>query len=705
MTAVAPAAASATITAATVTTPADPAVLGFDYQGGLGPFSVHVAGTTDSTAPGTDRVDIRCYQGTVYQTMATDVNVAPDGTFSAYPDPQNASDEVCRIRAVPASTDPADLSAFPGPRLYRSALRAPERVGAGSPNSGVAYDAYASTQQTTGYMDFYSLGSCGLDNSAVYDPASDVVPDSLFACNDWLRRRDGDSGATSTRSALQIDSHDAFTANGAVNLNADGAGLPALTFRSSRDPVTGDLTIDESEDIVRCDVDTFPETAVNCPQFLGAGVSFRRHIVADHGAREATITDTWTSTDGHAHALDVLLDNVLSRSDAGYRFPGEGAYATHEAGDNLPGFTSAPASIYLRAKNTAPDGNATDPRGAVTFSTAPNFARIVQGPALSTNAEFQLAYLRTIPAGGAFAMTTTYENAPTLAEVQTLAHEAEDRQQAPSVSITAPSSAAKTSKPAVRISGVATDNARVTGLTVGGAPVAVGLGGALLALRAAPARREHHRRRRDGRCGQSHAGRRDGDLHEARGEAHRRVPGAQAPRPGAGGGPEGAHEGALPGGGHGRGSDHGADVGQGARPLAPRQGRPHLASGGAKAPGRDEGPALRGGPEAPEGDEEASLERRGGACDPSGSLSANRSIPPVTRRLRDGPGRRRGRPPCPGPGARRRDPRTTGRSALRRAAVQGGPHRPALDVLRDDRRRRPRGVGRHRALAPARRTI
>lgn len=273
---------------------------------------------------------------------------------------------LCRIGSAafapcPPGTTPtgAALAPFTGPRVYKSELAAPSRVGAASDNAGIPYDFFAAIAATgrTGDMDFASLGGCGLDDSFVYDSASDVPFNPLFYCNGYLYYRDNFTDATSTRSELQIDGANAYTSFTADILFEDNPGLPPLSYKATRDPGTGDLAIDDAEDIVKCPTSTFPATAVSCPQFVKTGVTAKRPIVVDHGARVATLTDSWSSTDGAAHQLDALYENDLRNADTGFRFPWvDSDYATHTGGDTKPGRAVGSGFDPGQAKHTRRNG-------------------------------------------------------------------------------------------------------------------------------------------------------------------------------------------------------------------------------------------------------------------------------------------------------------------------------------------------------------
>ena len=128
-----------------------------------------MVGTSNGTTG--DAVDLYCTNGvgTTFTTtlIKAAVPVAAGGGFTYSGDPTGTKARACVIRAFPAAaTGPApdtNLATFTGPRVYLGE----EQTYRG--NLGL-YDYYVFNSQTQGGMDYESLGSCGLDDSFVYDP-------------------------------------------------------------------------------------------------------------------------------------------------------------------------------------------------------------------------------------------------------------------------------------------------------------------------------------------------------------------------------------------------------------------------------------------------------------------------------------------------------------------------------------------------------
>ena len=80
---------------------------------------------------------------------------------------------------------------------------------------------------------------------------------------------------------------------------------------------------------------------------LSVGVPFRDRIVKERiiGSRYSTVvalTDTWSSTDGNPHSLDLLYDDyvgMFGNGDGlrGFEFPGQSNFAQYNGDDAVAG--------------------------------------------------------------------------------------------------------------------------------------------------------------------------------------------------------------------------------------------------------------------------------------------------------------------------------------------------------------------------------
>ncbi|HZC75832.1 MAG TPA: hypothetical protein VE220_07650, partial [Gaiellaceae bacterium] len=281
-------AARAAITGSQITTPADPSFFVADETTAGPTFAI--AGTATGGNPATDAVDIRCYYGGTSALVAKNVALKSDRSFSVpAADLNKVLDLTCRLRAVPAGTNPFDVTAYSGP-LIGVGERDSTTVG-GGPNNGHLYDYYLYAPQQTAAFDYESLGSCGLNNGYLFDQRY-ALATTTFYCNAGLL---GGDSATPKRSELQIDGVNAYTPDQAESIDANASGLPTLTYSYTVDAQTGDLVVHEADPLVTCSSATYPPTTASCATFVTAGVTDKRTITQDHDGHVSWITDTFTS--------------------------------------------------------------------------------------------------------------------------------------------------------------------------------------------------------------------------------------------------------------------------------------------------------------------------------------------------------------------------------------------------------------------------
>jgi hypothetical protein len=414
-------AARAAITGSQITTPSDPTYLIADQDAATQTFAV--SGTTTGGTPATDKVDIVCYYGTSHITVASGVALNADGSFSVPNAGLNAiRNRLCRLRAVPAGTTPADLTPFAGP-LVGIGNRNSYKI-SGGPNDGRVYDYYIWAQQGTAAFDYVSLGSCGLFDGYLFDSTLDRTT-VTFWCNAGLFGSGYGTGAT--RSELQIDGANAYTPWGARSINSAASGLPALSYSYTVDPHTGNLVIHEIDPLVKCTDPTWPPTTTSCATFVTAGVTDTRTITQDHDGHISWITDVFSSTDGTSHTLDFQWDNYQrfhgSTGDASklaYEFPGQSSYSIHAANDTVS-LPASPGTVLIKM-NGAADGDTTTGQGAIVYdrpATTAIFHNIG-----TTSEDFTLQQSGTVPAGGSTRFRFAYAHDFQAANVTSLAQTA-----------------------------------------------------------------------------------------------------------------------------------------------------------------------------------------------------------------------------------------------------------------------------------------
>jgi hypothetical protein len=408
-------AAGAAITASNITTPADHTFFIADNDAVSQTFSI--SGTTTGSSPG-DTVDIRCYYDTGSTLVAGSVPLNPDGSFSVpSADLSTLEDGLCKLRAVPAGTTPADPTPFAGPRVGVGE-RDTSKISSG-PNAGQVYDYYLWAQQLTAAFDYVSLGGCGVFDGYLFN--NFTLTSTTFYCNAGLF-------SSSTRSELQIDGANAYTPEEAKRINLNAAGLPALSYSYTVDPATGNLVIHETDPLVKCTDPTYPPTTRSCATFVSAGVTDNRTITQDHDGHMSWVSDVFTSTDGQAHMLDLLWDNDQHFRGSGgdssqveYEFPGQNSFSTHVMGDVVPLPASSPGTILIRMHGAA-DGAMNTGQGAIVYdrpATAADIYRID-----SVNNEFTLHQTGTVPASGSTRFRFAYVQDYLAANVATMAQAA-----------------------------------------------------------------------------------------------------------------------------------------------------------------------------------------------------------------------------------------------------------------------------------------
>jgi PASTA domain/Divergent InlB B-repeat domain len=302
------------------------------------------------------------------------------------------------LRAVPAGSNPSDLTPFTGP-VIGVGERDSDKVAVG-PNTGKITGYYLDAQQKTAAFDYVSLGNCGLDDGYLYD-STFAQTTTTFQCAAALFM--ANSVSTPTRSELQIDDANAYDPFSAGQINPNAPGLPSLTDTFTVDKATGNVVIHEKDPLVTCPDPTFPPNQVSCPSFASAGVTDNRTITQDHDGHVSSITDSFASTDGKAHSLDLLWDNSQhfwgasgDSTQVEYEFPGQSSFSTHALGDNVT-LPSTAGTILVRMHGAA-DGDTGTGQGAIVYSRPASAASFTLVQSFAS--EFTLHQTGIIPAGG-----------------------------------------------------------------------------------------------------------------------------------------------------------------------------------------------------------------------------------------------------------------------------------------------------------------
>jgi hypothetical protein len=475
------AAAQGAVTSSSITSPSDP-FFALDQQQTQ---SVTISGTSDGTTG--DSVDVLCYTdngstGSSNGTVASGAAVNADGSFStsvALSQLEQSFPNTCRLRAVPSggSSPTAGLASFAGPRTEVARLLL---TTTGSATS----DYYVLAPELSGIEEYESFGLGGLDNSYLMDPSTfGKITSQGYYFNDYA---DQQAASNANRAAALVDSKPAYAPAAAADINPSATGLPSLSVGATQNSSTGDVTITESEPLVRCAGDPYPPTSGNCTAFVGSGVRLSRTITQTDNGHMAFVDDAYSSTDGSSHALDLLLQNqqYFTSSTGGtpnpavvsYEFPGQTTFATHNPGDQISVPGSAPASILIE-NNQTPDGSIDGVRGAITYGQVPSgpFAFGTASPdsfdaPVST---FDAPNVITVPASGSVPLRYAYSTEFSLAAAQADAQTAQSRFDQATLSIASPVNGATVTSSPVTVTGSVSSTSGAKSVSVNGVPAQV----------------------------------------------------------------------------------------------------------------------------------------------------------------------------------------------------------------------------------------
>jgi hypothetical protein len=409
--------AGAAIATSQISSPANPS---FALWNSNEPNSIEVAGTASGGSPG-DRVDIDCYTGSEVRVLEGGVPVAGNGSFLVPAvSLEAAAAHGCRLRAVPAGTTPADPTPFAGPLLAvgRRRLNA-TTVGA---ELNRPYDFLLEDRQLGAGGAYRSIGGCG--GGFLNDSALETTTSTFFCASRLWRFDDYDEPGTSTRSQIQVDGADAYTAATVNEIWGGAEHFPAISFSAFQDPATGNVVVHDNETFDTCPSLTYPGTSSTC--FAPSGVRDERLIEQSEDGHLFTIIDRYSSTDGQAHQLDLLPENVQRFAPTGgkhapaiaYRFPGEPTFSTHVSGDVVPFAGATPGAVLVHVEGF-PDGDQGTGQGAIVFDrpASPATFNLLENEEFSG---FEFHQAATVPASGSTAFRTAYVQAYTSAEVEAL---------------------------------------------------------------------------------------------------------------------------------------------------------------------------------------------------------------------------------------------------------------------------------------------
>jgi hypothetical protein len=395
----------------TVTAPADGTPFVYDNAGHPG-----VIAAVDGAASGASQVDLRCAErsgGTWHFSLALPGGAAVDasgGGFHATNVTLPAQQQSCMLVALPTGQAlPTDPTGYGGPRLRLLAtlLQGPGLSdNKGGANQGKVYDFVAFSNGTGADTLWSAASDGGVESLHLLAPAPEEAG-QVFSTSDTIRSTDPTTGPdpSATSTGITVDATNAY-----LGSTWEDAVTPALQIPfGSLSPfptvaatpslgADGGHVVDERDLIVKCaggDPNYFPPAGFTCSSLHDSGVVL--DLQSSTAPKGTVVTRRWrfSSTDGLAHTVRLVLDNSAGSSTPArsFRFPGQGAYAAHVSGDLVSPPASGPWTVRFHAEGAA-DGDASKGVGAITSSLAPVALRF-----FSTRA-YDATYAITVPATG-----------------------------------------------------------------------------------------------------------------------------------------------------------------------------------------------------------------------------------------------------------------------------------------------------------------
>lgn len=475
-----------TITQTAITSPSDPA---YFYDATAGAYGgITVAGTTNSTDPSSDEVDIDCYddngsQADSYEaydyndgeydlteydisTLVTNVPLNADGSFSAtipYSAVENSErDGECRLRAVPAGTQPSSaLSSYAGPRVLLAYLAPEYSNGDDSDGNDSVEYSYELNAPQLGAVDTYYAASdpygCGLNMNLASTAYFSETSFDDFDCSDSFGSGELDLGG--------------ITIDGQPTCDTWYTG--AVSVQVSQDSTNGDITVHEDEPLAL-------QTGGSCysGSYTPSGVEDDRTIQQAADGKVVMITDDFVSTDGASHEVDFDTTHefdmgIYNGSTDLFELPGQTSYSAYSDGDTPTFSSGTPGTIYAYNNENSDGSDAgydaltyfTEPSGPITFH-GDYFTCCGEPPAPTSWVD--IPFTLDVPAGGSQSLKIAYASEysqPALAgDLQTEL----DLQTAPTVTISSPSAGSTVSTPSATVTGSVSAATGVESVSVNG---------------------------------------------------------------------------------------------------------------------------------------------------------------------------------------------------------------------------------------------
>ncbi len=400
--------AQAAVTRTQISAPAgNPAIV---VTSAATPANVVVTGTSNG---GSASLDLRCDAS---RSTLVHSGIVPhsSGSFSYRLSARELSiivGHTCVLRALPHASVPRNRSPFAGPVMAVSELSL-RSIPAGGSAGPLADFTYTATQ-LEGRAVYGGVGACSLRNDSVF--ASNLFESpTLTSC---AARLGPDVGA---RSSLFVDGASTFFPQNVYSYAPKG--IAPITYALSVDPATGAPTLRDIETPLRCTpVPTaFPPNSSTCSVFESSPVKVDRTWVQAANGRTSTVTDTYTSTDGKAHHIDVVYQNGYNGTPPAFAFPWTGGtWQVLGTGFTVPKAPKVPATVFVRRSLAQADNDPNAPAGSLTFKNNPDRLYLLNTSTLG------LQYARDIPASGSVRLSFVYSRSTSQAQVAQFAAAAE----------------------------------------------------------------------------------------------------------------------------------------------------------------------------------------------------------------------------------------------------------------------------------------
>lgn len=433
----------AAVSESRITIPSGPQFLVDEDAVDDAPFPV--SGTSDGTTG--DVVDIVCSRNDSRSTVADDVPVAADGTFSTTVDPDAGafSGRPCFLRAV--RDNPSANANFRGPVI--AILKVSRETVSGGPNDATVTGWNVQMPGLQGGTEFNARG---INDLRHYGPSLNDENDPV--AGHGVLKLVADT-AENTRPALLVDGAPAYTGQLAADLfgGADQVpGLPASTIAVTPLP-GGGWTITSREPLVGCTGSAFPPTAIDCPTFVPIGVTFQRTYRTTAEADAVEITERFTSTDGAAHAVDLTLESRYDNSENGWLLPGADLVESYRGENRLDeaDLPNGPFRLYAQEVDDEPGGSREEGTAGYSWDTRP------RSIIWDSENDIDVRHVLSVPAGGSASVRSAAAAEFTIPRASVTLARVDDGWSGPQLTIGTPGAGQTVFPGTVRVTGTTDD--------------------------------------------------------------------------------------------------------------------------------------------------------------------------------------------------------------------------------------------------------